>query len=99
MNRFINSFGALPSTDFLVKCRNIILTSDDTAVRNKITYLYSFFPCLTLSLHVLIIFKIYIIEIKLDFVSFNVKEKVFKGDGNLLANVTFSYKTLRLVNV
>ena len=42
-------------------------------MRNKITHLYSVFPCLTLSWHTLIIFRIYVIETKLDFVSFDDK--------------------------
>ena len=41
--------------------------SNDTAVVNKITHV-QFFPCLTLSWHTLIIFRIYAIENRLDFV-------------------------------
>ena len=48
---------------------------------------------LTLSQQALVIFKIYIMETKLDFVSFC----FFKDDGNLFSNVTFPYKTLILV--
>ena len=62
--------------------------SNDTAVVNKITHLFSFFPCLTLSCHTLIIFRIYAIENRLDFVSLD-RMKVCKDDVNLLANVTF----------
>ena len=50
-----------------------------------------------MSWHALIIFKIYIIETKLDF--FLLKIKFFKDNGNLLANVTFSFKTLIPCNV
>ena len=67
-----------------------------TPLTMKTSHLYSVFrACLTLSWHALIIFKIYIIETKLDFASFN--NKNLKDDGNLLANVTFPYKTLKLV--
>ena len=69
MHRFTHSYEALLSTHF-----NIILP---TALRrrmgNKTTHLYSFFKGLTRSWHALIIFGIFIIETKMDFVSFNDK--------------------------
>ena len=65
----MHSYEALLLTHF-----NIILpTVLWRTIRNKITHLYSFFPCLTLSWHTLIINRIFIIEIKLDFASFNDK--------------------------
>ena len=65
----MHSYEALYSTHL-----NIILpTVLWHRIRNKTTHLYSFFPCLTLSWLVLIIFRILIIETKLDFVSFNDK--------------------------
>ena len=58
----------------VVKWRDIILPTVMTPLTMKITHLYSVFrACLTLSWHALIIFKIYIIETKLDFASFNNK--------------------------
>ena len=69
MHRFTHSYEALLSTHF-----NIILpTALGRRIRNKTTHLYSFFPRLTLSWHELIIFRIFIIETKVDFVSFNDK--------------------------
>ena len=67
MHRFTHSYEALLSTHF-----NIILpTALRRRIRNKTTHL--FFPRLTLSWQALIIFGIFIIETKLDFVSFNDK--------------------------
>ena len=43
------------------------------ALKPIICTVYSMFPCLTLSWHALMIFRIFIIETKLDFVSFNDK--------------------------
>ena len=39
----MNSFEALLSIDFIVKCRNIILPTLMTPHKNKVTHLYSFF--------------------------------------------------------
>ena len=74
MHHFTHSYEAVFSTHF-----NIILPTAKFAV-GKMTphkkYKHSsvpFFPRLTLSWHELIIFRIFIIETKVDFVSFNDK--------------------------
>ena len=77
----------------VVKCRDIILLTVMTPLTMKITHLYSVFrECLSLSWHALIVFKICIIETKRILLLLTIK--IFKDDGNLLANVTFHTKLL-----
>ena len=99
MHRFMNSFEALLSIHFLVKlvkCRNIILPTAMTTHEKQNHSSVQFFPCLTLSWHTLIIFMIYIIKTKLDFVSFDDKNlqrrRKFVGERD-----SAPYKTLILV--
>ena len=69
----MNSFEALLSIHFLVKCCNIILPTVMTTHEKQNNLSVQFFPCLTLSWQTLIIFRIYIIKTKLNFVSFDDK--------------------------
>ena len=80
MHRLTHSYEALLSTHF-----NIILpTALWRPVRNNTTHLYSFCPRLTLSWQALIIFRTFIIETKLDFVSFNDKHLQRRPNNKLL---------------
>ena len=88
MHRFTHSYEALLSTHF-----NIILpTALWRRIGIKTTHLYSFFLRLKLSWHALIVFRIFIIETKLDFVSFN--DKHLQRRRKFVAERDFSTKLL-----
>ena len=78
-------------THFLVKCCNITAHSNDTALEVK-------------SLICTVFSRINIFLARVDYVIFVIETnwiffftiKIFKEDDNLLANVTFPYKTLRV---
>ena len=71
--------------------------SNDTALGLLNHASVQFFPCLTLSWHTLIIFRIYFIETKLDFVSFDGKNLQrrceFAGEGEPVFLIQNSYES------
>ena len=77
MHLFMDSFAVLLCIpDFSVKSGITYFThsTNDTHIRNKITHLYNnYFPRLILSWLTLIILRLYIINSRLDFVSFDIE--------------------------
>ena len=71
----MNCYDVPLSIHFLVKCRiiYILVTVMTPPLRIKSLICTGVFPCLTLSWHTLVILRTYVIENKLDFVSFDDK--------------------------